>query len=137
MTAANTRTGDITISDSECEDRFQAKEPSLLGEFKAALAQQTFGIDQYETFEDTGTAIKASLTLSDSRICTIELSKQGYEVLSLLEPTEEPGRYKNCGNSQFPVFESLDSLLREVSPQFNAAWEKSLLERLNALQKPD
>jgi len=120
-------------SDYENEDQMQPQEPSLCREFKASLGQQTFGISQSRVIECTGTAVRAGLTLSDGRTCTIELSNQGYEVLSLITPTEEPSCSESVDISHFTVYESLDSLLRAVSPLFNATWEKSLLERLDAI----
>lgn len=122
-------------SDCENEDQMQTQEPAFLREFKAALGQQPFGICQFRIIECKGTVVKANLTLSDGRTCTVELSNQGYEVLSLMTPTEEQNCLESADISQFTVFESLDSLLRAVSPLFNATWERSLLERLDVIAK--
>lgn len=113
----------------ECQQ--PSEEPPLSQEFHRALAHQTFGIDEYNVTERGGTAVRATLKLSDGRICAVELSKQGYEVLSLELPA---GERHQLDSSQFPVFESLDNLLRAVSPSFKATWEKLLLERLNEIQ---
>jgi hypothetical protein len=63
------------------DSRQPLEEPSLSQEFNQAVAHQTFGIDEYNITERGGTSVKATLKLSDGRICAVELSKQGYEVL--------------------------------------------------------
>jgi hypothetical protein len=60
--------------------KLEPNEPSLLWEFKGALAQQTFGVIEYRFIENTQTSVKAEVTLSDGRSCTIDLSCQGFKV---------------------------------------------------------
>lgn len=72
----------VSVGDSEDQLQVPPKEPSLLQEFKATLEQQNFGINAYRIISSTGTSVETSLTLSDGQVCVVELSQQGYQVLT-------------------------------------------------------
>lgn len=127
-------------------------ESTLLSEFKANLAQQTFGIARYHFKQSTLTHVVAEITLTDGQLCTIDLSSRGYEVryrcyvdssvseftidvqilsLSGSKGTTAPESYEVA---KYPIFESLDSLLRTISLEYKSTWDKTLLDRLSALR---
>jgi len=126
----------IHITDEVIRDG--AETPSLLEEFKAALAQQTFGITTFRFVGLEAMDVTAEITLSDGQTCLIQLTRQGYQLLSLQTGHLDASLSKLEGNmGECAVFECLEALLRSVSAEYKKTWENSLLERLHALKDVD
>jgi len=127
---------DYPLAQGDAPVESNINESALLSEFKANLAQQTFGIASYQFIHCSPTNIVAKIALTDGQLCSVDLSSRGYEIMSLTGSESASGSTSGSYEvAKYPIFESLDSLLRSVSLEYKLTWDRTLLDRLSALRE--
>ncbi|RPD62719.1 hypothetical protein L226DRAFT_568570 [Lentinus tigrinus ALCF2SS1-7] len=100
-------------------------------ELKRALNEQAFGIMKYETVSSSPMKATARVVLIENDAILVSLTSRGFQ---LHHPTESP---MDPDSDAENVFETLEQLLINVSPKFEAAHRSALQAKLQSLGSPD
>ena len=107
-------------------------------ELGKALGEQSFGIHNFQTTEDSSLQCSASVTLLEGNTIQVTLKNSGYSVSVLwflmwsLTPYH-PNQIENSERETQQTHESIESLLSSASPLFEQKRQEELIKALERL----
>lgn len=107
--------------------------PNLLDEVEFLINDIGFAVNSIslsKTLSQTSNTVYLNIETKDEEVFTVRLTLQGFQVVSHENDKDENGSVK------YPVaYETIYSLLENISPSYVSLFGKALTEKLEALKR--